>query len=40
MQITPQYAQQPAPYYGQPAYGQGYYQRPSYGQGYYGQPAY
>ena len=40
MQITPQYAPQPAPYYGQPAYGQGYYQRPSYGQGYYGQPAY
>ena len=35
IQITPQYGQQPAPYYSRPAYGQ-----PHYGQGYYGQPVY
>jgi L,D-transpeptidase catalytic domain len=40
MQIAPQYAPPPSPYYGQPAYGQGYYRQPYYGQGYYGQPVY
>jgi hypothetical protein len=41
--IAPQYGQQPAPYYSQPAYaqpayGQRYYAQPQYGQSYYGQP--
>jgi hypothetical protein len=35
MPIAPQYGQQPAPNYGQPAYGQ-----PAYGQPAYGQPVY
>jgi hypothetical protein len=35
MSIAPQYGQQPAPVYSQPAYGQ-----PVYGQRYYAQPAY
>jgi hypothetical protein len=52
MPLAPDYGQQPAPYYGQPAYGrQPYYgqsgygqptygQQPYYPQPYYGQPAY
>jgi hypothetical protein len=40
MPITPQYAPQPAPYYGQPANGQPAYGQPAYGQPAYGQPAY